>query len=63
VDAPVVVKSFMTRDLAALSKHIGSELQERMAGMFKHFEALVSHGRSCVASSSHPMELHTLHGV
>lgn len=41
-DAPIVVKAFLTHDLATLKKHIGPELEERMGGMFKFFEAAVS---------------------
>ena len=45
-DAPIVVKAFLTHDLATLKQHIGKELEERMGGMFKFFEAAVS-GEGC----------------
>jgi hypothetical protein len=41
-DAPAVVKAFLTHDLATLKQHVGKELEERLGGMFKHFEAAVS---------------------
>jgi hypothetical protein len=41
-DAPTVVKAFLTHDLATLKQHIGKELQERMGGIFRTFEAAVS---------------------
>jgi hypothetical protein len=40
------VKAFLTHDLATLKQHIGKELEERMGGMFKFFEAAVS-GKGC----------------
>lgn len=38
VDAPVVVKAFLTHDLEVLRRHCGPELMERLTGIFKHFE-------------------------
>lgn len=38
-DAPIVVKAFLTHDLATLRAHCGPELLERMGGMFANFEA------------------------
>jgi import inner membrane translocase subunit TIM44 len=37
-DAPVIVKAFLTHDLATLRQHCGPELMEKFAGIFKHFE-------------------------
>jgi len=42
-DAPIVVKAFMTHDLATMKQHIGRELEERMAGIFRHYKEAVSH--------------------
>eukprot|EP00798_Chlamydomonas_sp_ICE-L_P015519 gene15520-21608_t len=37
LDAPVVTKAFLTRDLDQLKEHCGPELLERFTGIFKHF--------------------------
>jgi hypothetical protein len=43
-DAPVVVKAFLTHDLATLRQHCGPELLERFEGIFEHFQAQVGGG-------------------
>jgi hypothetical protein len=40
-DAPVVVKAFLTHDLATLQQHMGPELLEKLGGIFRHYEAQV----------------------
>ncbi len=41
LDAPVVVRALLHKDLESLSLHMGSEMMERLGGIFKHEAARV----------------------